>query len=93
MAYSFSFVLNFVLCHYDDNRSEHPCPSEALGNCHPVLDTGTRMKAPSHGNVAAYDWFPDQVRDDNYREPHWDEGVHIQMRGCIHTYVLIPNLR
>ena len=32
---------------------------------HPVLDTGTRMKAPSFGNVAAYVWIPCQARDDN----------------------------
>ena len=40
MAYSFSFVRNFVLCHSDDNRSEHPCPSEALA--HHVIPCLTR---------------------------------------------------
>ena len=52
----------------------HPRSSEALGN-RPKLDLGSRMKAPSYGNVAEYDWFPDQVRDDDYREPRLKEGV------------------
>ena len=53
----------------------HHLPSEALANRHPGLDPGTRLKASSHGNVAAYDWFPDQVRDDDYREPRLEEDV------------------
>ena len=82
MAYSLAFVRNFISCHSDGNRNEHPISSEALGNCHPVLDTGSRMKAPSFGNVAAYDWprikfrmTTCQARDDNYRGPHLEEGA------------------
>ena len=31
---------------------------------HPVLDTGTRRIHPQIANVAAYNWFPCQARDD-----------------------------
>ena len=78
--YALTFILNFVLCHSDDNSSKHPLPSEVLGICHPVLDTGTRMKAPSFGNVAAYVWIPCQARDDNYREPHLNEDAVVIKR-------------
>ena len=81
IAYSLAFVRIFVSCHSDDNRSEHPLPNEALGSRHPVLDTGVRMKAPSYGNVAAYDWIPCQARDDGYREPHLEEGALINQEN------------
>ena len=51
-----------------------PRPSEALGNRHPGLDPGTRRKHPQTDNVAAYNWFPDQVRDDGYARASLGRG-------------------
>ena len=48
---------------------------EVLGNCHSKLDLGTRQIQPQIVNVAAYNWIPDQVRDDGYRVPHLKEDA------------------
>ena len=43
-------------------------------------------------NVAAYDWFPDQVRDDGYREPHLEEGVCVNWTSVRYKAYLLVNI-
>ena len=50
------------IVHYELWR--HPLSIQAVGNCHPGLDPGTRRIHPQTANVAAYNWFPCQARDD-----------------------------
>ena len=68
---TYVLIMRYELCimncalwivHYELWR--HPLSIQAVGNCHPGLDPGTRRIHPQIANVAAYNWFPCQARDD-----------------------------
>ena len=82
------------ICGFGMIIGTHPHLSEALGSSSQtwfvilnlIQDRWIHSQAI---NVAAYIWFPDQVRDDKYREPHLKEDVSIiHCSLCIVHYSL-----
>ena len=72
------WIVHYELCIMNSKLWRHPLSIQAVGNCHPGLDPGTRRIHPQIANVAAYNWFPCQARDDVMCERlNWEEDVFI----------------